>query len=57
MGVNLSNVKDYILNSVLPETIYGTTSVTTYLGNYDWNTNNLWRAVDANVFAILWGGG
>ena len=27
------------------------------MNGYDWKVNNLDRIIDANVFAILWGGG
>jgi hypothetical protein len=57
---DLSNVKDYILDLPLKPEIYeGSTNVKDYLtkDGYDWSTNNLHKLRDANVFAILWGGG
>jgi len=56
---NLSNLKSYILNTLLPAGIYGTTSVQTYLtqNGQDWSSSHLALAKNSRVFAILWGGG
>jgi len=56
---DLSNVQPYILNLALPQNIYGTASVKTYLtqNNQDWTTGHMALAKDSRVFSILWGGG
>ncbi len=56
---DMSNLKAYILSTVLPTGIYGTASIATYLtqDSQDWSKSHLALARDLNVFAILWGGG
>lgn len=61
----LPNLKSYITSTALPTSIYGTTSMNTYLSmneagalnTYTWQTNHLAQAAQSHVFAILWGGG
>lgn len=61
----LNNLQSYITNVQLTPSIYGTTSITTYLSmnttgnanNYTWTNSNLQQAANSHVFAILWGGG
>lgn len=61
----LPNLQSFITNTALPASIYGTTSIATYLsmnesgvtGSYAWQTNHMQAAANSHVFAILWGGG
>ena len=59
LAADQSNMKQYILNTLLPQAIYGTTSVQTYLtrDGQDWSVGHMNTARNARVFAILWGGG
>lgn len=56
---DLSNVKSYFMNIVLPDGIYGTTSMKTYLtqNSQDWTKSHMDVAKNSRVFSILWGGG
>lgn len=56
---DLSNVKSYFINIVLPSQIYGTSSIKTYLtqNSQDWTKGHMDVAKNSRVFSILWGGG
>ena len=61
IGTNIDNIRDDILNIALNPDVYnGVSNVKELLeqdSDYDWSKSQIQRAVNSNVFAILWGGG